>query len=189
MSQLTAELLAAHWRQHHVRMVRQVRWRVAGRRADAEDLVAEAYARAWRARDRWMPQAGHEDPLTAWIERITTNLVKDRGRRPWRTVLSIDAPALSGEDVIGPWLVDVAASDALDAVISRIDAQALAPTLLAACGSTEQREAVIATHMLSQSHTETAKQLVLTVGMVKSRVFRGVRAMRAAYAELDQGGA
>lgn len=189
MTTLTAEMLAAHWRQHHDRMIRQVRYRLGGRHVDAEDLVDEAYARAWRARDRWTPQPGHQDPLTAWIATITTNLIKDRAKSAHhRRTLSVDAASLVGEDVVGPWLVDEAALAALDAVADRMDAAALVPALLAACGSHGQREAVIAAHMLGQPHAQTALQSGVAVAAIKARVFRGMARMRAAYAELTQGG-
>jgi len=189
MAQLTADMLAAHWRQHHGRLVRQVRYRINGTRPDAEDLVDEAYARAWRARDRWAPQGRLEDPLAAWIARIVANLIKDRGKRPRRIVASLDAPSAAGEAVIGPWLADHAAADALDAAISRIDAAALAPTLLAACGSVEQWEAVTA-HMHGRTHAEAAAQLGLTPVVFRARVSRGLARMRAAYAQqLTQDGA
>jgi RNA polymerase sigma factor (sigma-70 family) len=187
MVQLTAEMLGDHWRQHHDRLVWQVRYRIVGVHADAEDLVGEAYMRAWRARAQWTPQGRLEDPLSAWIARIITNLIKDRGKRSRRIIASLDVPSSAGETESGPWLIDHAATGALDAAASRIDAAALAPVLLAACRSPDQQEA-IGVYMHGRTRAESAAQLGLTPDAFRARVYRGIARMRAAYDELPRDG-
>src|SRR3984885_3749267 len=54
--------------------------RLAGSREEAEDLVQETYARAFRSWKSYTPGTN----LRAWLLRILTNLNIDRGRRNQR---------------------------------------------------------------------------------------------------------
>src|SRR5690242_15986747 len=54
---------------------------LAGSREEAEDLVQETYARAFRSWRSFQPGTN----LRAWLLRILTNLNIDRGRRQQRT--------------------------------------------------------------------------------------------------------
>src|ERR671939_2230197 len=54
---------------------------LAGSRDEAEDLVQETYARAFRSWRSFQPGTN----LRAWLLRILTNLNIDRGRRTQRT--------------------------------------------------------------------------------------------------------
>src|SRR5207249_9125628 len=54
---------------------------LAGSRDEAEDLVQETYARAFRSWRSFQPGTN----LRAWLLRILTNLNIDRGRRQQRT--------------------------------------------------------------------------------------------------------
>src|SRR5919206_1311756 len=60
--------------------VYRVARRLVGSREEAEDLVQEAYARAFRSWRSYTPGTN----LRAWILRILTNLNIDRGRRSQR---------------------------------------------------------------------------------------------------------
>jgi RNA polymerase sigma-70 factor (ECF subfamily) len=51
-----------------------------GDHAEAQDLVQEAYCRAFA---RWSTVAGHDDPL-AWVRRVAWNLAISRWRRAGR---------------------------------------------------------------------------------------------------------
>src|SRR5438874_12198925 len=61
---------------------------LAGSREEAEDLMQEAYARAFRSWQQYTPGTN----LRAWLLRILTNINIDRGRRQQRTpqMTSID---------------------------------------------------------------------------------------------------
>src|SRR5918911_1637541 len=55
--------------------------RLVGSREEAEDLVQETYARAFRSWQQYQPGTN----LRAWLLRILTNLNIDRGRRQQRS--------------------------------------------------------------------------------------------------------
>src|SRR5580765_5108153 len=61
--------------------VYRVARRLVGSREEAEDLMQEAYARAFRSWQQYQPGTN----LRAWLLRILTNLNIDRGRRVQRT--------------------------------------------------------------------------------------------------------
>src|SRR5881392_1563793 len=61
--------------------VYRVARRLTGSREEAEDLVQDAYARAFRSWQQYQPGTN----LRAWLLRILTNLNIDRGRRVQRT--------------------------------------------------------------------------------------------------------
>src|SRR5207245_2896331 len=61
--------------------VYRVARRLVGSREEAEDLMQEAYARAFRSWRQYQPGTN----LRAWLLRILTNLNIDRGRRVQRT--------------------------------------------------------------------------------------------------------
>src|ERR671928_1567160 len=61
--------------------VYRVARRLAGSREEAEDLVQDTYARAFRSWRQFQPGTN----LRAWLLRILTNLNIDRGRRQQRT--------------------------------------------------------------------------------------------------------
>src|SRR3954465_7468430 len=61
--------------------VYQVARRLVGSREEAEDLMQDTYARAFRSWRSYQPGTN----LRAWLLRILTNLNIDRGRRQQRT--------------------------------------------------------------------------------------------------------
>src|SRR5881628_2389896 len=61
--------------------VYRVARRLVGSREEAEDLMQDAYARAFRSWQQYQPGTN----LRAWLLRILTNLNIDRGRRVQRS--------------------------------------------------------------------------------------------------------
>ncbi len=76
--------------------------RLAGRRADAEDLFQDTFLAAFRA---WPPpRRGNE---RAWLYRIATNKAIDRDRKE-RRLVSLEDLALAAPDRDGVTLADLA---------------------------------------------------------------------------------
>src|SRR5438270_5866717 len=69
---------------------------LAGSREDADELVQETYARAFRSWRSYTPGTN----LRAWLLRILTNLNIDRGRRQQRT------PPMQGLEANDDFLCD-----------------------------------------------------------------------------------
>jgi RNA polymerase sigma-70 factor, ECF subfamily len=75
---------------------------VTGDRAEAQDLVQEAYVRAWQ---RWRAVAEHPNP-EGWVRLVVVRLAADRWRRlgRWRAALARSGPPPEvrepGEDTV-----------------------------------------------------------------------------------------
>ena len=128
----------------------------------AEDVVVEAFWRAYRGRARfdWSRSFG------AWMRRIATNVAKDhlRAARPragW---------AVADERIAAPAAPDSSVSEAVALAFRRLP----------------PRLQVVATLALIEElpYTDIADALDLPVGTVKSRVFRATRALRLELSQL-----
>ncbi len=89
------------YRDTSVRMVRYG-YAMTGDLGDAQDVVQEAYTRAWR---HWRTVAAHPSP-EAWLRLVISRLATDRWRRisGWRAALHRSGPpepvAPPGEDTV-----------------------------------------------------------------------------------------
>lgn len=134
----------------------------------AEEVVQETFVRAWRASPRYDPQRASQ---RTWLFAILRNAVIDAARaRRSRPPL---APGAVAEDAVPD-------GDALDAVLVAWQVEAALATL-----SDDQRRALVEVHWRGRRYAEVAAELGVPEGTVKSRVYAGLRAMRAA---LDAGG-
>lgn len=142
--------------------------RALGDAALAEDVVQEAFVRAWRASSRYDPRRATQ---RTWLFAILRNAVIDaaRARR--------SRPPLAAGDEPEGGLPD---GDALDAVLVAWQVEAALATL-----ADDQRRALVEVHWRGRPYAEVAAELGVPEGTVKSRVYYGLRAMRAA---LEAGG-
>lgn len=125
--------------------------RLAARLLGAEDMAAEAMARAW-LRWRRLEDASYRD---AWVLRVATNLCLDSLRRR-RTPVA--APP---------------ASDGAEQQVLRL-------ALAAALGKLprRQREAVVLRHLADLPESDVAAALGISPGTVGAHVHRGLAALR-----------
>ena len=132
---------------------------VTGDLAEAQDLVQEAYTRAWQ---RWRTVAEHPDP-EAWVRLVVTRLATDRWRRlgRWRAALLRSGPT---EPVRPP---------SEDAVM-----------LIAALRGlpVAHRQALALHYLFDQPVAEIAAEAGVAVNTVKSWLSRGRAALVAALA-------
>lgn len=133
-----------------------------GDRALAEDLVADAFERALRARARYDRRRGSRK---TWLYGIALNLVRDHARRA-----GARARAYARTEVLvgGP---EVAV---LTAVEDRDELQRALATL-----SPEEREAVALRFGADLSVPEIARVLGERLTTVEGRVYRALRKLRA----------
>jgi len=130
----------------------------------AEDVVQEAFLRAWRACATFDPAGG---PLVNWLLAITANtaidMVKARVRRP---------PVASG-----PADQDVAAAGLDD--IERLILRAGLRDALAGIAA-HHRDAVVETVLRDRPYADVAAELGVPAGTVRTRVHYGLRRLRCA---------
>jgi RNA polymerase sigma-70 factor (ECF subfamily) len=164
--------------------VYQVARRLAGSREEAEDLVQETYARAFRAWRSFEPGTN----LRAWLFRILTNLNIDRGRRIQR---SPDMQPLEENDYfLYNRLEESAADSNLDErrVVERLS-QNDAVSALAELPH-DFRDVVLLVDLADFTYSDAAQILDIPIGTVMSRLHRGRRILKGSLAEtaVEDGG-
>jgi RNA polymerase sigma-70 factor (ECF subfamily) len=159
--QLTERLHA----EHASALFNWARTRVADRR-DAEELVSETLVRAWRRYDQFDPGRGSE---RAWIFGIARNAAIDMHRRSQRRLRPV-----SDE------LPDVA----VPGVVERIAEISLISDALADL-SDQHRTVIVEAFVHGRDTNEIAARIGIPPGTVKSRMFYGMRSLRAALEERE----
>lgn len=148
-----------------------VAYRIVGGRADAEDVVVEAFAQAWRDATRFEAARGS---VVAWLVMIARSraldMVRARGRRD-RLTLSAAAGEPESPPAMGARLPQP--GEALDRAERREQVgQAMAAL------SPPQRESIELAFFEGLSHTEIAERLREPLGTVKTRVRLGMQKLR-----------
>jgi RNA polymerase sigma-70 factor, ECF subfamily len=157
--------------------VYQVARRLAGSREEAEDLVQETYARAFRAWRSFEPGTN----LRAWLFRILTNLNIDRGRKIQR---SPDTQPLEETDYFLYNRLEEAATDQnVDErrVVERLS-QDDTVTALADLPH-DFRDVVLLVDLADFTYSDAAQILDIPIGTVMSRLHRGRRILKRSLAE------
>jgi RNA polymerase sigma-70 factor (ECF subfamily) len=155
----------------------QVARRLSGSREEAEDLVQETYARAFRAWRSFTPGTN----LRAWLFRILTNLNIDRGRRSQR---SPDTQPLEENDYFLYNKLEEATPDGTAderQVIERLsqnDAVAALADL-----PHDFRDVVLLVDLADFTYSDAAQILDIPIGTVMSRLHRGRRMVKRSLAE------
>ncbi len=156
---------------------------LAGSSEEAEDLVQETYARAFRSWRSYQPGTN----LRAWLLRILTNLNIDRGRRKQRTP---PTQALEANDY---FLYDrLAESDGglsdEDRVVERLSQDDIVSALSAV--PHDFRDVIVLVDIGDFSYQDAAQILDIPIGTVMSRLHRGRRILKRELAEsvLEEGG-
>lgn len=144
--------------------------RATGDEASSQDIVQEVFLRAWRSADRFDPGLAS---LRVWLFAIARNVLVDHhrwvGARPWLRGLTdrpadVEAPTADPADrLVREWVVE----EALDRI------------------GEEHRNALTETYLRDRPYAEVAAEEGIPVGTLRSRVFYGLKALRAV---LDDGG-
>jgi RNA polymerase sigma-70 factor (ECF subfamily) len=157
--------------------VYQVARRLAGSREEAEDLVQETYARAFRAWRSFQPGTN----LRAWLFRILTNLNIDRGRRIQR---SPDMQPLEENDYfLYNKLEESGGAGNVDErrVVERLSQN---DTVVALADLPHDfRDVVLLVDLADFTYSDAAQILDIPIGTVMSRLHRGRRMLKRALAE------
>jgi RNA polymerase sigma-70 factor (ECF subfamily) len=155
---------------------------LAGSREEAEDLVQETYARAFRSWRSYQPGTN----LRAWLLRILTNLNIDRGRRAQRT------PPMQGLEANDYFLYDrLSESDGgltdEERVVERLSQDDIVSALSAV--PHDFRDVIVLVDIGDFSYQDAAQILDIPIGTVMSRLHRGRRILKRELAEsvLEEG--
>lgn len=146
------------------RVVSQI-YAMTGNLAEAEDAVAEAYARAWQ---RWDVVRGYLDP-ESWIRTVAYRLAVSSWRKAVnrraahrREAAAAESPAMSADHLT------------LVSALRRISA--------------EQRRAIVLFHLVGLSVSEIAAETGAPEGTVKSHLNRGRKALAPLVSEFAVAG-
>ncbi|UDY34045.1 SigE family RNA polymerase sigma factor [Dermatobacter hominis] len=157
------EEFRAFYERMHDRALRTAR-RLIGNEAVAEDLSAEALARAYA---RWGQVRSHPNP-DAWLLRVVGNLAIDHVRRERRT----------GPE---PRTEHVASDRPDDDAVLRVDLARAVHKL-----SNRQQEVVVMRYLVDLSEDQVATSLGMSTGSVKTHLSRASGRLRDHMAELDE---
>jgi RNA polymerase sigma-70 factor, ECF subfamily len=154
--------------------------RLVGSREEAEDLVQDAYARAFRSWRSFRPGTN----LRAWLFRILTNLNIDRGRREQRAPDT--QPIEEGDYYLYNRLEENGGATDVDEVVERLSQDSIVQALSAV--PHDFRDVIVLVDIGDFSYQDAAQILDIPVGTVMSRLHRGRRILKQALAESAVGG-
>ena len=149
---------------------------LASSREDAEELMQETYARAFRSWRSFQPGTN----LRAWLLRILTNLNIDRGRRQQR------APQMQPLEANDYYLYDRLSEDGdgitdEQRVVERLSQDDIVTALSAV--PHDFRDVLVLVDLGDFSYADAAQILDIPVGTVMSRLHRGRRILKRELAE------
>jgi RNA polymerase sigma-70 factor (ECF subfamily) len=152
---------------------------VSRSKEEAEDLMQETYARAFRSWQSYTPGTN----LRAWLLRILTNLNIDRGRRAQRTPDS--QPLEEGDYFLYNRLEAATGESDEERVLDRLSQDHIAEALGAV--PHDFRDVLVLVDIADFSYAEAAQILDIPIGTVMSRLHRGRRILKQQLAELSVG--
>ena len=161
--------------------VYRVARRLVGSREEAEDLMQETYARAFRSWRSFQPGTN----MRAWLLRILTNLNIDRGRRVQR---SPDMQPLEEGDYFLYNKLEEAAPERNpdeERVLERLSQDDAVEALSAV--PHDFRDVVVLVDIGDFSYQDAAQILDIPVGTVMSRLHRGRRILKRELADRTVG--
>jgi RNA polymerase sigma-70 factor (ECF subfamily) len=154
--------------------------RLAGNPHDAEEIVADAFVRAYQALDRYPAERIRALLLRPWLYQITRNVFRNhvRGRR-WHPM---------PHDQPGPESDMALTDEAAEQPESMVERAELREMLTAQVAALPERERVVVVlhHVQGLGYGEIAHMLEQPIGTVKANVHRGVQRLRAAMDALGE---
>jgi RNA polymerase sigma-70 factor, ECF subfamily len=156
--------------------VYRVARRLVSRREEAEDLVQETYARAFRSWQSYTPGTN----MRAWLLRILTNLNIDRGRRQQRTPDM--QPLEEGDYYLYNRMEQTAGgSPDEDRIVEQLSQDDIVGALSAV--PHDFRDVIVLVDIGDFTYADAAQILDIPIGTVMSRLHRGRRILKRELAE------
>ncbi|GIV10762.1 MAG: RNA polymerase sigma factor [Fimbriimonadales bacterium] len=140
--------------------------RMVGNSADAEDLLQEAFLRAYQG----LPNFDGRASLGTWLYRIATNLCIDHQRKRARRVQTVSYSAWEDDEgETGEWeFADLQTPNPMDAALHR-ELQQVVEQAIAAL-SPKLKTVLLLYDVEELSYEEIARVLNIPIGTVKSRL-------------------
>ncbi len=154
--------------ERHRTLVFRFAYQMVPRRDDAEDMVQEAFVRAYQNLDRYRDEA----KFTTWLLRIVTNLCTDQARMSTRRQALEQQESGAGL----AWMTVGQTDDPVQNLEADRRVEALRKALNAL--PAHNRSAIILRDVEEREYTDIAKILGCTVGGAKLRVLRARRALK-----------
>ncbi|HEY3782403.1 MAG TPA: sigma-70 family RNA polymerase sigma factor [Fimbriimonadaceae bacterium] len=160
--------------ERHRQLVYRFAYQMASKRDDAEDIVQEAFVRAYQNLGKYRDEA----KFTTWLLRIVTNLCTDMAR------MSTRRQTLEQQEATGSllWMTQGDVDDPVENLSQDMRAGALRKALNAM--PAHHRTVIILRDLEEKEYSEIAEILGCTVGGAKLRVLRARRALRDRIAPL-----
>ena len=157
--------------------VYRVARRFVSTREEAEDLVQDTYARAFRSWQSYTPGTN----LRAWLLRILTNLNDDRGRRLQRR--PDETPLEEHDYYLANRVAETGGEQVLDQdrIVERLSQDSIVTALSSL--PDDFRDVVVLVDIGDFSYADAAQILDVPIGTVMSRLHRGRRLLKAKLAE------
>jgi RNA polymerase sigma-70 factor (ECF subfamily) len=157
--------------------VYRVARRLVSTREEAEDLMQETYARAFRSWQSFQPGTN----LRAWLLRILTNLNIDRGRRQQRA--PDFQPLEEGDYYLYNRLEETGREPNNDQ--DRVDERLSQDDVVAALSAVPHdfRDVIVLVDIGDFSYADAAQILEIPIGTVMSRLHRGRRILKRELAD------
>lgn len=141
--------------------------------ADAEEVVADAFAQIWRSAPSFDPARGS---VIGWVATIVRTRTLDLLRSQRRRSRAIERATAMSEDGVAPML---SPAEMADRGVERTEARALIERSLAEL-PTPQRTVIELAYFGGLSQSEIAEQLAEPLGTIKTRMRAAMEKMRAA---------
>ncbi len=148
--------------------------RMTGNREDAEEIVQDAFVRAYRALEKMPAEQRRELRLQPWLYTITLNVTRNRLRSKRPTSVALDA--LADPDALLRNADEPQPQQPESIVEQNADVAAVERALLQL--PVHLRAAATLRFIEGRSHPEIAEILHQPIGTVKSHVHRAVRILR-----------
>src|SRR3954453_12399398 len=159
--------------------VYRVARRLVSTREEAEDLVQETYARAFRSWRSYTPGTN----LRAWLFRILTNLNIDRGRREQRSPAT--QPLEEGDYFLYNRLEADSGSEDEARIVERLSQDEIVHALSEV--PHDFRDVIVLVDIGDFTYQDAAQILDIPIGTVMSRLHRGRRILKKELAEASVG--
>ena len=146
--------------------------RLLGNETEAEDVSQETFVRAW---NHWADLAG-SNTAGGWLKTVTRNLCLNhlqRYRARWKMFSDLAREDDEGE----ARELDFAAPETLDQTLLTADQRELLEEVIPKLPK-DQRVALVLYHFEDMDYADIAKQLGVSLGKVKTDIFRAREALR-----------